>query len=56
MKTSRILIISIVAGILAIGTSCTSKKDETTAEKQDVKKAVPVKNGNGESSVCCQNH
>jgi len=43
MKTSRILIISIVAGILAIGTSCTSKKDETTAEKQDVKKAVPVK-------------
>ena len=44
MKTSSILIISIAVGILFLGTiSCTSKKDETTTEKQDVKQAVPVK-------------
>lgn len=42
MKTNRILIISIIAGIIFLGTiSCSSNK--TTNEKQDVKQAVPVK-------------
>jgi len=44
MKTSSILIISIAVGILFLGTiSCTSKKDKTTTEKQNVNQAVPVK-------------
>jgi membrane fusion protein, multidrug efflux system len=43
MKTSRILILYIAAGILAIGTSCTSKTEEVTTQEQDVRQAVPVK-------------
>lgn len=44
MKTNRKFIISFTVGILLLGTiSCTSKNDETTAEKQDINQAVPVK-------------
>ncbi len=44
MKTNSILIISIAVGIFFLGTiSCTSEKDKTTTEKQNVNKSVPVK-------------
>ena len=44
MNTKRILTISIVAGILALGTSCTSKNDKTeTTQQSEIKQSVPVK-------------
>lgn len=44
MNTMKILTLSVVTGILAIGISCTSKNGKTAeAEKIDIKQSVPVK-------------
>jgi len=44
MNTMKILTLFVVTGILAIGTSCTPKKEKTAeAEKIDIRQSVPVK-------------
>jgi len=44
MNTLKIFTLCVVAGVLTLGTSCTSKdKKNTETEKSDIKKAVPVK-------------
>lgn len=44
MNTIKILTLSVVAGIVILGTSCTSNSGKkTSAEKSDIKQSVPVK-------------
>jgi len=44
MNTKRIMTLSIVAGIFALGTSCTSINDKTeTTQQSEIKQSVPVK-------------
>lgn len=43
MNKVKIVTLSVVAGILTLGTSCTSKKSDNTEVKTDSTKAVPVK-------------
>lgn len=43
MNTTKIVILSVVAGIIFMGTSCTSKKSDNTDGKADSLKTVPVK-------------